>query len=147
MNTSVGSCKRPTSRPIRPSAAQAPSAMLQIYWFTASGAGNLVGPNPKLAQRVRAKGCRDRNIGSVAAARKQHSADPGHVVPWVERTPFAAEIGFDPSRKIAWRIGWQRADITEIPCAVARRDVQGAAEGDGQVGEVAAHAAFLVVGF
>ena len=44
------------------------------------------------------------------------------------------------NRRSHRRIGWRQADITEIARAAARRNVQTAAEGDSQVGVVAADA-------
>ena len=61
--------------------------------------------------------------------------------------PTAAEIDFDPRRKIIGRIGRRQADIGQIPGAIARRDVQRAAKRDGKMRVVAAHTPALGVCF
>ena len=97
----------------------------------------------KLDQRVGAEGVRDRHVGGVAALADQDAADARHVVARVEGVPAAAEIGLEPAGEIHRRVGRRHADVAEIAGAIARRDVHAAAEGDGEMGEVAAHARCL----
>jgi hypothetical protein len=66
--------------------------------------------------------------------------NPRAVVAGVEGVPAPAQPNLEPSTEIH-RVGHGRhADVTKVACAVARRDVHAPAEGDRQVGEVAADA-------
>ena len=64
----------------------------------------------------------------------------------IERVPAAAEIDFEPGAEIHRGILGRHADVAEIAGAVARRNVHAAAQRDGEVGEVPANAAPLVMG-
>src|SRR6202022_1256696 len=85
-------------------------------------------------------------VGGIAALRDQHAADSRLVVAGIERMPAAAEIGLEPAGEIAHRPGLRRADVAEIAGAIARRYVHAAAERDGQMRIVPAHALALVEG-
>src|SRR5947209_19179797 len=61
--------------------------------------------------------------------------------------PPAAEIDFDPCCKIHRRVRRRMADIGNVAGAIARRDVQAAAESDRQMCVVAANAVALYVCF
>src|SRR5580692_5568362 len=61
---------------------------------------DFIRPDFKALQGIRAKCSGDGDIGCIAAARDQHSSNPGHIVPWIERMPGAAEIDFNPGGKI-----------------------------------------------
>ncbi len=87
------------------------------------------------------------NVGGVAATSDEDAADAWRVVARIERVPLAAEIGFKPSGEVARRVGRRQPCVAEVAGAISRRDVEGAAEGDGQVGVVAADAYAFVVGF
>ena len=113
---------------------------------TASCADNFVCPDSEGVQRVGAERRRDGDVGRVATSRQQDPTDARRVVPRIERVPLTAEIGFEPGREIAGRMGWWCADVTQISRAVASRYVQCAAERDGQVSIVTAHAAFFFLG-
>src|SRR4029453_227479 len=107
---------------------------------------HLIRPYLEAPQRVGAEGVGDGNVGGVAAASDQDAADAGHVVARVERVPASAEIGLEPAGEIHRAIGRRHADVAEIAGAIARRNVHAAAEGDSEVGVVAAHASALLVG-
>ena len=64
----------------------------------------------------------------------------------IERVPLAAEIGVEPGREIHRRVRPGHADIAEIAAAIACRDVDAAAQGDRQVGEIPAHPLALLIG-
>src|SRR5271165_3326429 len=85
----------------------------------------------------------ERHVGGVAAAADQDAADPRRVVARVESVPTPAEIGLEPGAEIHRRRIGRHADIAKIPGAIARRDAHAAAQGDGQMGKVAAHALAL----
>ena len=58
-----------------------------------------------------------RNVGGVASARDQDTADARHVMARIERVPFAAEIRLEPGVEIhRGRIG-RHADVAEISVA------------------------------
>ena len=97
-------------------------------------------PDFEGVEGVGAKGGDHGDVGGVAAARDQDATDAGRVVARVEGVPLAAEIGFEPGCEVAGCIGWWHASVAEVAGAIASRDVEGAAEGDGQVGVIAAHA-------
>src|SRR4029453_1401903 len=71
-------------------------------------------------------------------------SDARDIVSWIERMPGTPEICLEPSGKIHRRGIFRSADVTQIAGAIPRGNVHAAAEGDGQVGEVAADA--LAVG-
>src|SRR5215213_6438810 len=87
---------------------------------------------------------RDGDVRGIAAAGDQCPPDTWRVVPRVEHVPLPAEMGFEPGREVARRIGQGGADIAQVAGAVAGRDVQGAAEGDSQVRVVPTHPALVL---
>src|ERR1700691_5357839 len=89
----------------------------------------------------------ERYVGGVAALRDKDAPDPGGIVARVEHVPTAAEIDFDPRRKIVGRIGRRQADVGDVTGTIACRDVQAAAKRDRKMSEVAAHPDALGVGF
>ena len=90
------------------------------------------------------EGMGQRHVGGIAAARDEDTPDPRGVVARIERVPPALEIGLEPAREIHGRIGRRQADVGDVAGAVARRDVQAAAERDRQMRVVAANAVALV---
>src|SRR5208282_4106964 len=74
------------------------------------------------------------------APRHQHAAYARHIVARVEQMPTAADPGLEPCGEIAGRKRRWRPDVAQIACAVARRDIHAAAEGDRQVRVVPADA-------
>jgi hypothetical protein len=101
---------------------------------------HLVGPDAEALEGVGSERRGDRDVGRVAAAGDQDASDAGDVVSRIERVPGATEVGLEPSREVHRRRVLGNADVTEIAGAIARRDVQAATEGNGQVREVAADA-------
>ena len=83
----------------------------------------------------------NRDIGCVAPARHQDTADAGPVVPGIRCVPTTAEIDFEPAAEIHRSVVERHADVSEIAGAVTRRNVHAAAERDGEVGKITAHAA------
>ena len=65
----------------------------------------------------------ERYVGGVAALRDEDAPDPGGIVARVEGVPTAAEIDFDPRRKIIRRVRRWNAYIGEIAGAIACRDI------------------------
>ena len=88
-----------------------------------------------------------RHIGGIATVRDENTPDPRGVVARVKGVPAAAEIDFDPRRKIHGRVRWRKTDVGYVTGAIARRDVQAAAEGDRQMCVVATNAVALYVRF
>ena len=89
----------------------------------------------------------ERYVGGVAALRDEDAPDPGGIVARVEGVPTAAEIDFDPRRKIIRRVRRRNAYIGEVAGAIACRDIQAAAKSDGKMSVVAAHSLALCVCF
>jgi hypothetical protein len=93
-----------------------------------------------------AEGCRHGDVCGVTAASHDNSTYAGMVVARVHRIPAPSEKDLEPGAEIHWtNIDWN-ADVAEIAGAVAGRDVHAAAEGDGEMGEVAADADAFVHG-
>jgi poly(hydroxyalkanoate) depolymerase family esterase len=105
---------------------------------------HLVGPNLETCERVGSERRRDGDVDGVAASCHQHPSDPRHVVARIESVPASAQVGLEPRREVSGRIGWGHPDVAEIAGAVARRNVHGPAQRDGEMGVVAAHAAALI---
>jgi hypothetical protein len=110
------------------------------------GGADLVRPDPEALQGVGAERGADGHVRRVAPAGDEDAADARRVVARVEGVPAAAQVGVEPAREVHRAVGGRHADVAQVTGAVARRDVQGAAERDRQVGVVPAHAGALVVG-
>ena len=82
----------------------------------------------------------DGAVGGVAADGHEDAADAGDVVAGVEGPPAIAEVDFEPGAEIHGAGGERDADVAEVAGGVARGDIEAAAEGDGEVLEVAADA-------
>src|SRR4029453_10845214 len=103
----------------------------------------LVGMHHEALKQVRPEGGADGDVGGVAPARHHDAADARRVVAGVEAVPAAAEIDLEPGAEVhRLRLG-RHPDVAEIAGAVARRDVHAAAERDGEIREIAGHAAAL----
>src|SRR5512135_277957 len=61
-------------------------------------------------------------------------------MPRVEGVPLAVEPRLEPGAEIHGIWGRRHPNITQIAGAIARGNIQASAEGDGEVGEVAADA-------
>src|SRR5271163_3237277 len=105
---------------------------------------DFIGPNRKALQRIWTEGGGNGDIGRVASARDEHSTNPRHIVPRIERMPGSAEIDFDPRREIHHSVWWLGPHVSQVSGAVTRRNIHAAAESDGQMREVAADAHTLV---
>ena len=79
------------------------------------------------------------HIGRVATAGHDDAADARDVVAGIERLPAPADIDLDPGAEIH-RVDDRHADVAQVSVDVAGRDVHAAAERDGEMGEVPAHA-------
>ncbi len=110
------------------------------------GLRDLVGPDAELLQPARPEGVGERHVGGVAAEGHQHAALAGGVVARIEHVPAPAEIDLHPGREIAGAEGRLQADVADVARAVAGGDVHGAAEGDGEMREIAADAAPFGIG-
>ena len=60
---------------------------------------------------------------------------------------MAADIGFDPAGEIPHRPWLRRADVAEIPGAIARGNVHAAAEGKGEMRVIAADTLAFFIDF
>src|SRR5437773_12506334 len=94
-------------------------------------------------QPVPAEGGDQGDVGGVAAAGHQDPAGAGAAVAGVHRPPAVVEIDFVERAEVHRRRVGVGVDVAEVPGRVAGGDVHGAAEGDGQVGHVAAGAGGL----
>ena len=85
----------------------------------------------------------ERNIGRVASARDDDSADARDIVARVERVPLAFQENFDPGAEVHG-VDDGHADVAEMAVDVARGNVEAATEGQREMSEVAADANALV---
>jgi len=107
--------------------------------------GDFLGDYGETAEHIRTECRADRDLCRIAPAGDQHSADARDVVPCIKGMPRTAEIGFEPSREIHWRVRDRHANIAQIARAVPRRDVHAATKRDCQVSEVPADAGAIAV--
>ena len=104
----------------------------------------LARPHREAGEGVGTERVADRHVRRIPSAGDQDAADARLVVPRVEGVPAPSDIGLEPGGEIHRVRGGRDADIAEIAGAVAGRNVHAAAEGDRQVGVVAAHAFALL---
>src|SRR5206468_7083883 len=81
-----------------------------------------------------------RDVERVTPASDQDPTNTASVVAGVERPPATAEPHLHPRGKVhrVW-VGWD-VQVGQVAEHIARRDVEGTAERDGKVRQVAAHA-------
>src|SRR5271166_1649505 len=103
------------------------------------GVSHFLGHYRKARQVRRAKGGCDGYVRGVTASRNQHSSNARGVIAGIENPPLIVEIRLKPGAEIH-RKHQRNADVAEVSGGVACRNVQGAAEGDGQMLIIAAHA-------
>ena len=108
---------------------------------------DLICPNLEADQRVRSECMGDGNIRGITPLRDQDAANSRHVVSRIEGMPTAADIGLEPAGKIARRPRLWCSDVAEIAGAITRRNVHAAAQGDGEMRVVAAHALAFIENF
>jgi hypothetical protein len=111
-----------------------------------SGA-SLFRPDPEALQNVGPKGCRERDIGCVTAARDGNASNARDVMARVEGEPAPIEKDFEPSVIVHWSRVRRHAYVAQKTIGVTRRYVHAAAESDREMGEVAANADPLLIGF
>src|SRR5512144_690390 len=113
-----------------------------------SGLDNhLVRPHPEALQDARPERGAEGDIDRVPASRHQDASDARHVVPRVEGIPMPIEPRLEPGGKVHRPVRRRGANVAQIPRAIARWDIQAPAEGDGEVGKVAADAGSFRVRF
>src|SRR5205814_6621045 len=105
---------------------------------------NLVRDDEEFLEDAAAEIGRQGDIGGVAAAGHDDTADAGNVVPGVESVPASAQKNFVPAAEIH-RQDERNANVAHVPGDVTRWNVQTAAEGDGEMAEVTANAARVIV--
>lgn len=112
--------------------------------FARSGLFYFIRPDGEFAEFGDAEGCGQGYVYGVAAVGHEDSAYSSGVVSGVAGPPLAAEVDFEPGAEIAWG-GGRDADFAEVAGGVTGGDIHAAAEGDGEMGEVAADALALAV--
>jgi hypothetical protein len=110
------------------------------FWCHLSGGSDLVRPNAKRLEGVRAECGGNGDIRRIATPRDQDAPDAGGVVSRIERVPLAAEIRFKPGCKVSRWIRRSGANVPQIARAIAGRNVEGAAERNCQMGVIPADA-------
>ena len=75
--------------------------------------------------------------------RDENAPDPRDIVARVKDVPSAPKIDLDPRCKIHGLVLRRKADVGHVTRAIARRDVQAAAESDRQMCLVATNAVAL----
>ena len=89
---------------------------------------------------------REGDVGGIPSLRNEDPPKPDSVISRIEGEPALAEINLHPSRKVHRRIRWRKTDIADIAGAIARGNVEAAAERDREVREVTADANALGIG-
>src|SRR6516162_3496541 len=90
--------------------------------------------------------CHKRYIGCITAARDGNTSDARHIMTRVESEPTAIEKDFEPSIIIHRSRIRRHTDVAQKPICVTRRNVHAAAEGDREMGEIAANTDALLIG-
>jgi len=96
-------------------------------------ASDLVGPDPKTLQGVGPEGCGDGHVGGVAATGDEYATDALGIVARIERVPCPTPVGLESAGKVHVGIGRRQANVTRVSRAVARGNIQAAAERDSRV--------------
>jgi hypothetical protein len=76
----------------------------------------------------------------MATPRDQHLADTRHVIPSVKNVPMTIQVYLEPGGEIHRAVWEECTDFTQVPSAIACRNVQAAAECDGEVRVITADA-------
>ena len=108
---------------------------------------NFVGPDEEFFEVGDAEAGGEGDVGGVAAVGHEDAADAGFVVAGVEGPPAIPEIDFEPGAEIHGAGNGGNADVAEVTGDVAGGDVHAAAEGDGQMREIAADPEALAIAF
>jgi hypothetical protein len=95
----------------------------------------------------RAKGRRNRDIRRIAASTDKNAADPRMIVTCIKRVPSSTEKRLEPSAKVHRSRIARYPDIPEIAGTIAGRNVHAAAQRDGEMREIPAHADPFLVAF
>ena len=108
---------------------------------------HFVRPDPECLQYVRAKRRNERDIRRVAPAGDGDAANARRIVARVESEPASIEKDFKPRVIVhRCRVG-RHANVTQKSIRVTRRNIHAAAESDCEMGEIAADADALLIGF
>ena len=102
--------------------------------------GDFVADNLEFGQGGATEGSGDGAVGGVAADGHEDAADAWNVMAGIASPPAGFEINFKPGAEVHGRRSDDDADVAEVAGGVTRGNIQGAAEGDGQMLEVAADA-------
>src|SRR6516165_12826346 len=87
------------------------------------------------------------NIHRVTPACDRDSADARRIMPGVESEPAPVQIDFEPGIIILWRGIRRHPDIAKESIAITGRNIHAAAEGDREMGKIAADTLALFEGF
>src|ERR1700756_572631 len=98
----------------------------------------LFGDNAKLFEKMLAEHHRDRNVARVASTSDQDAANAAAVMPRIEGMPVSTQIGFEPGAEIHWIGIGGDANITQIARGIACGDIHAAAQGNREMGKIAA---------
>ena len=101
---------------------------------------NLFGDNAKFFEKMLPEHHCDRNVARVASTSDQDAANAAAVMPRIEGMPVSTQIGFKPGAEIHWIGIGGDANITQIARRVARGDIHAAAQGNREMGKIAADA-------
>lgn len=91
-----------------------------------SGSHQFIGPHLEADELAWSENMNNRNIRRIAALGDQDTADARRVVACVEGVPATAEVGLEPTCKVAGGVRRRNADVAEIAGAVARWNVHAA---------------------
>src|ERR1700731_1415248 len=86
----------------------------------------------------------ERDIGGIPTDGHDDAADAGNIVPRIKGIPTAAKEDFEPTAEIHGQHDWH-TDVAHVTGDVARGNVHATAEGEGEMAEIAADAARIIV--
>jgi hypothetical protein len=105
----------------------------------------LVSYHIETRQAGRSKGRRNSHVGGITSLRDHHAPDPGMVMPRIEGEPATVKEHLVPCAKIHRGRITRYANVTQVTCAVPRRDIHASGKRHGKMGEVPADAATFLV--
>ena len=111
----------------------------------AGGVFDFVGPDFEHLKKIGSECGANGHIGGIAAAGDQYPSDAALIIARIEGMPSAAEVRFQPTRKIHWGVGYRHADVAEIAGTVTRRNIETTQQCNREMGEIPAHAFALGV--
>lgn len=105
---------------------------------------DLICPDFETLQTILPECSRDRDVGGVPASRNEYSTNPWHIISGIKCVPGTTQKHFYPRCEVSHAIGRKSSHVAEVSSAVSCRDIHTAAERNGEMRVIAAHARTFV---